>query len=496
MIQIYIGGVEVVSNKTFSIKEELLNTSSTILNNCFPKSWEINKDYVSNFYFPKDYSNCEIYNNSNLIFAGLVKNSGNISLRPTDPKYCNLQILDYKALLSEGETLDFVISNKTINEAIQMVIDAISDYGFVAGNINLTNGTDIIGAYSTLNKTPYDVFQYIAEISQSKWFTRMIDKDTIAIDFYSPELMARANDIQYTSAYFETNNIIDLSFNFGTRDYRNKQTIISKLVYGSIDTDESIILNGYQTKFEVTGIIGNVKNIYVNGVEKSIGTDTEKKLGVYADFYYKPESNTIESDTTYIAGTVIRVIYTPLVNGRQTVYNNNEISRITQQINRKGVIARYETRNDILSSDELNKVAQSYIKYKGTPEVILNIKTKDVDLFNVGQQVYFDIPEIVDLAQDYLVKSKEIEITKTGNDGVVFYTYKLSSNYDSENAINFFDNQRRKANGNISQDDFITRNIDIENEANIIFDNIEFNVIAAPSNDNVLNCILDSPFIQ
>ena len=141
-------------------------------------------------------------------------------------------------------------------------------------------------------------------------------------------------------------------------------------------------------------------------------------------------------------------------------------------------------------------MAQSYIKYKGTPEIILNIKTKDVDLFNVGQQVYFDIPEIVELAQDYLVKSKEIEITKTGNDGVVFYTYKLSSNYDSENAINFFDNQRRKANGNIGQGDFITRNIDIENETNIIFDNVQFNVITPPSNYNVLNCILDSPFIQ
>lgn len=495
MIQAFIGGIEVVSNKTFTIKEELLATSSTILNNCYPISWEATHDYTSNFFFPKDYSNCEIYNNSNLIFAGIVKNSGDISLRPTDPKYCSLQILDYKTLLSEGHTLDFVINNKTIVESINMVIDAISDYGFVVGTINLSNGTDVIGAYSTLNKTPYDVFQYLADISQSKWFTRMIDDDTVAIDFYSPELMPRANDIEYTTQYFEDNNIIDISFSFGTRDYRNKQMILSDKVYGGIDTDENILSNGYQNSYEASGIIGVLNSVYVNGVAKTIGTATDKGLGIYADFYYTPGSSTFESSDNYIAGTVIRVVYTPLVKGRQIVYNNNEINRISNQTGRKGVIARYETRNDVLSSDELSKVAQTYIKYKGTPEIILTVKTRDNDLFNIGQQVYFDMPDVPDLATDYMVKKKETEITKTGSDGVIFYTYELSSNYNSESAINYFDNQRTKANGNISGDEFITRNIDIENNANIIFDNMVATEIV-PDGDNVLNSILNSPFIQ
>ena len=72
-----------------------------------------------------------------------------------------------------------------------------------------------------------------------------------------------------------------------------------------------------------------------------------------------------------------------------------------------------------------------------------------------------------------MVKKKETEITQTGNDGVIFYTYELSSNYNSETAINYFDNQRNKTNGNISEDEFITRNIDIESTANIIFDNLK-----------------------
>ena len=106
------------------------------------------------------------------IFSGMVKNTGDISLNPREAKYCSLEVLDYKTLLSEGDTLDFVISNKTINQAIEMVVDAISKYGFALGNININNGDEIIGAYSTDNKTAYDVLQYLADISGAKWNCR------------------------------------------------------------------------------------------------------------------------------------------------------------------------------------------------------------------------------------------------------------------------------------------------------------------------------------
>ena len=307
--------------------------------------------------------------------------------------------------------------------------------------------------------------------------------------------MTRANDIQYTKNYFCQNNIIDISFNFGTRDYRNKQTILSDKVYGEIDSEEIIIANGYQTTFNTIGEIGILKSIKENGVSKTFGTNSDKEIGIYADFYYTPDSNTIEGNDTYVAGTTIEVVYTPIVKGRQVVYNNNEISRIKNQINRKGTISRYENRNDILSSEELLQVGQTYIQYKGLPEITLTIKTEGVDLFNIGQQTYFDIPDLTEIATDYMVKKKSIEITKTGNSGVIFYTYEMSSNYNSEQAINYFDNQRNKNTGNIDEGKFITRNIDIENEANIIFDNLQTTEVI-PVGDNVLNCVLNAPLIK
>ena len=495
MIQMFIGNEEVVSNKDFTITEEMLSTSSTILNNCYPKSWENDKDYVSRFYYPEDYSKCKILQDGKLIFCGVVKNTGEISLNPRYPHFCSLQILDFKTFLSEGETLDFVIANKTIREAIEMIINAIKDYGFVLGNILIHNSDDVIGAYSTQDKSAYDVFQYLADISQSKWYTRMIDDEKVAIDFYDPTLMLKAENLKYTEEYFEKNGIKDVTFNYGTRDYRNKQVMLSNEVYGSIDYTESIIADGYTRSFATSTKIGILKSIDVDGVNKTIATENDKELGIEADFYYKPNEKNFESNSDepiYGAGSIITVIYTPIVQGRQIVYNNDEVTRIANQIGRKGVIARYENRNDSVSSDELNKIGQTYLRYKGSAEITLNVLTYENDLYDIGKVVYFEAP-IPDLAMDYMVKKKETQIIATGETKHIFYNYELSSSFNSERAINWFDNQRNKSNGNIGQGEFIARNVDIENSANIVYDNVSSSEIEITGN-NILNCVLDAPF--
>lgn len=683
MIKMFIGDEEVVCNKEITITEEMLSTSSTILDNCYPKSWEQTKDYTSNYYYPEDYSKCVIediafnvddiqilgkceqngtptptnpvpiitytgniiynilgkdYNlnlgdielckieeyqdriyknngkwyldkktkkiilngseiwqvnvegftipsahwnsltnnncidkspllsnyyknyitwsdlsqqsygigiiysvknlyirNTNIstiadfkswlsnnpvevyyiletpvtteitdesliyqlenlgrkkLFAGVVKNTGDISLNPRNPHFCSLQILDFKTFLSEGETLDFVIANKTVKQAINMVIETVKDYGFVLGNLNIFGKDDIIGAYSTQNKSAYDVFQYLADITQSKWNTRVIDENTIAIDFYDPTLMPRADNLKYTIDYFEKNKIKDINFNYGTRDYRNKQVMLSDKVYASIDYDETIIADGYAKTFTTQQKIGIIKQIKVNGIETTFATNTDKELGIEAEFYYTPDDTTIESTNLIGSGIIIEIIYVPLVQGRQIVYNYDEVERIRENTKRKGVIARYENRNDVQSSDELNKVGQAYLRYKGSAEINLNVLTYNKDLYKVGQIVYFEAP-LPELSTDYMVKSKETQIISPGDFSEVFYTYKLVSNFNSENAINYFDNQRNKMVGNIGQGEYITRNVDIENASLIYFDNLGFSEI----HTNILDCELEAPFI-
>lgn len=492
MIKILINDEEVVSSSNLQIKEEMLSTSSTILKNCYPKSWEESHDYVSNYYLPKDYSKCKIYNvdgeDEELIFCGYVKNTGNISLNPREPHYCDLQILDFKDFLSIGETLNYVITNKTITEAIEQVISSISDYGFVLGNVEILNPNDVINAYSTLNKTAYDVFQYIADITQSRWTTRMIDENTVAIDFYDPTLMPEANPIQSTKKYYCENKIVDISFSYSTNDYRNKQIITSDEVYGNITQTETIIADGYTKTFMCQNKLGKITSIKVNGIEKTFATKSEEQLGISVDFVYQPGENTVASTYLTSSGDSIVVTYYPIIKGREIILNSGEEIRISDQIGRRGTISRYENRNDTTSIQELQKIGQSYIKYKGKPEIILKVKSEN-NLFNTGQVVEYEAP-LEDLATTYMVKSKEINMYLNANK--IFYTYELTSNFNYENAINYFDNQRAKNQGNIGEGETISRNIDIETTTNLIFYET---TIEEVQNNTSLDFALDSVLI-
>ena len=164
-------------------------------------------------------------------------------------------------------------------------------------------------------------------------------------------------------------------------------------------------------------------------------------------------------------GYPILITYYPIIKGREIVLNSNESNRIQTQIGRKGTISRYENRNDTSSSAELQKIGQSYLKYKGSAEITLEIITGQ-NLWNIGQIVHYNAP-IVNLTKDYMVKSKTIDWNITS--GLIFYTYELTSNFNCEDAVNYFDNQRAKVQGNLGEGSTITRNIDIESTALIKF---------------------------
>ena len=492
-MKILINNQEVVCSNKITIKEEMLNTSSTILNNCYPKSWESTKDYTQ-YYYPEDYAKCVIYDdNNNLLFCGVVKRTGNINLNPRQFHGCDLQVLDFKTFLSEGDTLDFVINNKTVIESIQLVVNAVSGYGVVLGNVNINGGNDIIGAYSTAEKTAYDVFNYLADITQSRWFTRLVDETKIAVDFYDPAEMPEGTELEYTQQFFENNDIKDINYSYSTSDYRNKQVMLSNQVYGDINYSENFLSDGYNKNFFTENNIAQIIYITVDGTTATFLTTDEKGIGLEADFYYTPGSNKLETENYYAVGQEIYIMYTPLVKGRQVIYNNDEVNRISGNTGRNGVIARYENRNDSLSITELLAIGNSYIKYKGTAEIILTVETKNNNLWNIGQVVNASNFPLNNLNTTYMVKSKETQMYMATGD--IIYVYKLTSSFNSEKEINYFDNQRAKTKGNITAGEFIDRNIDIENTTTIVFDNLQITEKTI-TGDNVLNSALNSPFIE
>ena len=492
MFKIYIDEVEVKCDNQFDIEEEFMNPSSIVLTNVYPASWSTT-DLLENYYFPEDYSKCKIYRDDELYFTGIVKNSADMELNPLKPHYCSLQILDPSTLLSEGMTLDYVIADKTVTEAINQVIASISDYGFVAGNIQIPEQYDtLIGAYSTLDKAPFDVFQYLSQISLTRWGTRMIDEDTTAIDFFSPELLDNQGTIELNKEYCSQNKIESITYDYSTDDYRNRQIITSDEVYGNIEQSQTIITDGYSTSFTTEQKIGRINSITVNGTERTFATSDEKDLGITADFYYKVAETSFDSSETYSAGSEIEINYIPIIQGREITYNSAETSRISSNLNRNGTISRYENRTDVTSSKELQLVGQSYIKFNGMAKITLTVKAR-TDFLKLGGKYHFDAP-IDELDVDYLVKTKKTTVTQSGEYNWFIYEYELTNSFDVENEINYFDNQRAKANGNISQGEYVARNVDVENTANIIFSNLQITELTIDG-DNTLEAGLEMPLV-
>lgn len=465
-MKIYIDGVEVVCDSDLSIVQEFKNTSSVILNNVYPKSWEVDHDYTSKFYFPPSYSICNIYNeNDDLLFSGIVKNTGEIELNPRYPHYCSIQVVDFATFLSEGKTLDYVLTDMTISQAITKVVNSISGYGFVLGTIDLASANDPIGAYSTLDKTAYDVFQYISDITNCRWFTETLNEGQVTINFVDADRLTPGNTIEYTQQFFENYLINDMNFSYGSYDYRNRQVMIGDNVLANITQTESYTTSAYVNDFNLSQNIGTITSITLNGTSQEYVTNTEKDIGITADFYYTPGSNVLSSSKTLSTGGILVITYTPLIRGREVVVNGSEVNRIATSTGTVGSISRYEKRNDSATSSELQAIGQSYIKYKGVPEITLNIECRALN-WTIGQTVYFNAP-IPELTTNYLVKKLTINYLR--NSGEVFYTYELNSAFNDEYAINYFDNQRYKNNGNIEEGQYIDRDIDIENNVFLIF---------------------------
>ena len=496
MFQVFIDDEEVICESNFEIQEEFMNPSHIELYKVYPKSWKGTNKLLTDYYFPKDYTKCKILKDGELYFIGIVKNSADIELNPLKPHYCSLQILDMATLLSEGETLEYVIVNKTIEEAIKQVIESISDYGFVVGNILIPSDKNmVIGAYSTLDKAPFDVFQYFSLISGTRWGTRMIDENTTAIDFFSPELLENLGTIDLEKEYCSKNKITDVTFNYSTSDYRNKHITTSSEVVGNVEQNELIVANGYQNSFATEQKIGKIISIRVNGNYAAYATKNAKEWGATADFYYESGRNVIETETVYPLGTNIIIDYIPIIKGREISYNNLEISRISNNLGRNGTISRYEDRNDATTIEELQAISDTYIKFKGIAENTLNIVSRK-DFLILGGKYKLN-SSIAELNTEYIVKSKKTSIHQAGDFLSTTYEYELTNSFDLENELNYFDNQRSRVNGNISKDEVIDRNIDIENTANIIFSNLKIKEIKDVSNtlSGVLQILLIEPEI-
>ena len=279
-IKMYINDEQVVCSNEFTIIEELTNTNTIILKNCYPLSWENDKDYTKRFYMPKDYSKFKLLMNNELIFNGVVKRSNAMDLSPSKFHGITLQVLDYKTFLNEGDQLNFVIVNSTIESCIEQVVEKYEDYNFEVGNLNVASDKleSIVNNYNCNEKTPYDCLNYFANLVQAIWKTRYDEEeDKTYIDFYEIDKLTKGTPIYYTKEWAETNKVKEMKYSFSSNDYRNKQIITADEVGASITTYNQVFCSGTNNVIEIEYPIYKITSLKLNN--KTLNYSTQKIAG-------------------------------------------------------------------------------------------------------------------------------------------------------------------------------------------------------------------------
>jgi hypothetical protein len=163
-------------------------------------------------------------------------------------------------------------------------------------------------------------------------------------------------------------------------------------------------------------------------------------------------------------GNYLRIVYSPDISLKLSVAEDDEIKRIKDNTGTAGTISRYEKRNDVSLAEEMNKIALSYLKYKGKGDYTITIQTFNKELAHLGDKVNLTTNDNLKFLEDkYYVKSITTSYTTNNadNKAYIFRTYTLVNNFNFEYAVNYFDNQRAKLIGNIQDGQYINRDIDI-----------------------------------
>lgn len=280
-------------------------------------------------------------------------------------------------------------------------------------------------------------------------------------------------NINYGQEFFENYNIVDMSYNLSSSDYRNKQNIVADNIKGNNILFESFWLDGKTTQFYLSQNVAGVKFAEINDENIKVVSQNFKDKNEDYDCYFTQGSNVINLKNANKKGDYLRILYYPDMSLKLSVTEDEEIERIKNNTDTTGIISRYEKRSDVSVAEEMNKIAQSYLKYKGKGDYTITIQTFNKELAHLGDKIQLTTNDNLKFLEDeYYVKSISTQCTTNNadNKAYIFRTYTLVNNFNFEYATNYFDNQRAKMIGNIQDGQYIDRDIEIQDIITISFE--------------------------
>ena len=307
MLKMTIDDENVVSNKDITIKEEMLGTSSTILNNVYPEEWEEDKDYVSRFYYPEDYSKLRIQNEvqTQEYEAGTtIQVNGSTTLTDVDTTK-NSKVLRLLGQTSQTGTptpsspipVNVVSGNNNIVVCGKNLIN-INDINYQPNNVTITNEGEgkkylvssagtwwQVPNYKINNILPSTQYTYSCDvigisISQGRNARILVDQLDSSGNVISTSGSNHYIDITSTETYSKTLTTHSNTVSFLVRVYVEyaQSTANTYVILKNVMVEKSPIKTTYEP------YIGNTYPINLGSIELC-------KIGTYQDYIYKDNGN-------------------------------------------------------------------------------------------------------------------------------------------------------------------------------------------------------------
>jgi hypothetical protein len=296
MYKILVDKEEVVCEPNFEIKEEFMNPSSIILDKVYPKSWKGTNRVLSDYYFPKDYSKCLIYDSDENLYPYTVYGETTQEGTPTPdspkpiinkagtitetieglPYQFNLgdveicKINDYKDRIFRSKGVNLLDTTKMIqftpNNATWYSVDGIKNFysetQIIKSNVYYdlkANNTYTFSVFSTLNKstsatTPIQLVDtsgrvVIVSISQNNTYTTFTTTEDIRV--YPRMSVASANVLTQCLVQLQLGNLTPYEpYNSKGKWYIHKE--IGKVVLDGSGTINSLSNSRYQIPLQIS----------------------------------------------------------------------------------------------------------------------------------------------------------------------------------------------------------------------------------------------------
>lgn len=492
-LKLIINGIEMDFSNNFSASAHPTNFSNMIFHEVIPKDKNFYPENLKVQNYAEEFSIGEVYAGDQLIFFGIVNSTGRLNLNPFTPKTKTVEIADFRKWLSIQKPIPLLFFNEFPENLVNTLIEKLNEPKIVVGTLDFSTN-ELIGAYSTVDKSPYQVLkEVVAKQTNSILYFQINTQQQITINYKSNDTLA--NDIE--PLIIDLNNldllkeykILDIEFESNADKYSNIVKVESSNVIANIVTEEKITILD-KDSFTLNNVVGKVSNNIANTYLYKLATPTVKqsaiilneefyKEGQYYDVLYKTGNNIIKINKKYLdQDWVLNFGYFIKRKTSVELSNTQEIARIASFSMTKGEVYRYERLNDLTNFNDLLKATESNLEiYKNTERIIYI--TSEIPLYDI-----LDVVEVVSQENDkvsglYLVHEINVDINgssikdASNNNNFILPVFStvLKATKNTDNIVNEFDNQNFRDNPVVNQ-------AEISDTTETIILNGKFNLIS------------------